>query len=66
MRGTGMSRVDVFSDVVFAFALVLLAVSLTIPKNLQALHQSALAVALTFVSGSIYLWRNRRLYLEDM
>src|SRR5258705_3283627 len=24
------------------------------------------AVALTFVSGSIYLWRNRALYLEDM
>ncbi|HMJ67235.1 MAG TPA: CDP-diacylglycerol--glycerol-3-phosphate 3-phosphatidyltransferase [Candidatus Binatia bacterium] len=24
------------------------------------------AVALTFVSGSIYLWRNRSLYLEDM
>ena len=46
MRGTGMSRVDVFSDVVFAFALVLLAVSLTVPKNLQALHQSALAVVI--------------------
>jgi CDP-diacylglycerol--glycerol-3-phosphate 3-phosphatidyltransferase len=24
------------------------------------------AVALTFVSGTIYLWRNRALYLEDM
>jgi len=33
MRGAGISRIDVFSDVVFAFALVLLAVSLTIPKN---------------------------------
>ncbi len=25
-----------------------------------------LAVALTFVSGSLYLWRNRQLYLQDM
>ena len=24
------------------------------------------AVALTFVSGAIYLWKNRRLYLEDL
>jgi phosphatidylglycerophosphate synthase len=25
-----------------------------------------LAVALTFVSGTIYLWRNREVYLSDM
>jgi len=42
MRGAGMSRIDVFSDVVFAFSLVLLAVSLTVPKNFQAVHEGAL------------------------
>jgi hypothetical protein len=25
-----------------------------------------LSVALTFISGWLYLWRNRALYLEDM
>jgi hypothetical protein len=46
MRGAGMSRLDVFSDVVFAFALVLLAVSLTVPKSFQAVHESALALVI--------------------
>ena len=42
MRGVGMSRIDVFSDVVFAFSFVLLAISLTVPKNFQAIHDHAL------------------------
>src|SRR5258706_14667341 len=42
MRGAGMSRIDVFSDVVFAFSFVLLAISLTVPKNFQAIHDHAL------------------------
>src|SRR5260370_8157041 len=42
MRGAGMSRIDVLSDVVFAFSLVLLAISLTVPKNFQAIHDHAL------------------------
>ena len=46
MRGAGMSRLDVFSDVVFAFALALLAVSLTVPKSFQAVHESALALVI--------------------
>ena len=32
MRGARISRIDIFSDVVFALALVLLAISLTVPK----------------------------------
>jgi hypothetical protein len=42
MRGAGMSRIDVFSDVVFAFSLVLLAVSLTVPKNFPTINNYAL------------------------
>jgi hypothetical protein len=35
MRGAGLSRLDIFSDIVFALALVLLAVSLTVPKTVR-------------------------------
>jgi hypothetical protein len=38
MRGTHISRIDVFSDVVLGFALVLLAVSLAIPKSFTDLR----------------------------
>jgi hypothetical protein len=51
MRGAGISRIDVFSDVVFAFALVLLAVSLTVPRNSRASQESILgflSVAICF------------------
>lgn len=44
MRGAGISRIDVFSDVVFAFALVLLAVSLTVPKNSRGPQESMLGL----------------------
>ena len=37
-----MSRIDVFSDVVFAFALVLLAVSVTVPRNSRVAQESVL------------------------
>ena len=40
LRGTEMSRIDGFSDVVFGFALTLLAVSLEVPKNCTELHAS--------------------------
>jgi hypothetical protein len=40
MRGAGISRIDVFSDVVFAFALVLLAVSLTVPRSSRVPQES--------------------------
>lgn len=38
LRGTAMSRVDGFSDVVFGFALTLLVVSLEVPKTYAELH----------------------------
>ena len=33
LRGTEMSRIDAFSDVVFGFALTLIVVSLDVPKT---------------------------------
>ncbi len=38
LRGTAMSRVDGFSDVVFGFALTILVVSLEVPKTFDELH----------------------------
>jgi hypothetical protein len=35
MRGAGLSRLDIFSDIVFALSLVLLAISLTVPKTVR-------------------------------
>ena len=58
MRGTEMSRVDGFSDVVFGFALTLLIVSLEVPKTYAELHETLrgflpFAVSFTFL---IMLW----------
>lgn len=39
LRGTAMSRLDGFSDVVFGFALTLIVVSLDVPKNFADLHR---------------------------
>lgn len=38
LRGTAMSRIDAFSDVVFGFALTLIVVSLDVPKDFAGLH----------------------------
>lgn len=38
LRGTAMSRIDGFSDVVFGFALTLIVVSLDVPRNFADLH----------------------------
>ncbi len=40
LRGTAMSRVDGFSDVVFGFAITLLVVSLEVPKTYAELHET--------------------------
>jgi uncharacterized membrane protein len=40
LRGTAMSRVDGFSDVVFGFALTLLVVSLEVPHTFEELSRS--------------------------
>lgn len=39
LRGTEMSRLDAFSDVVFGFALTLIVVSLEVPKTYHELHE---------------------------
>lgn len=58
LRGTAMSRIDGFSDVVFGFALTLLIVSLEVPKTYAELHHTfreflPFAVSFTFL---IALW----------
>jgi len=55
MRGTGMSRIDVFSDVVFAFALVLLAVSLTVPKSSSGPQESMLGLVTVAICFAMIL-----------
>ena len=40
LRGTLMSRLDAFSDVVFGFALTLLVVSLEVPHTFPELYAS--------------------------
>jgi hypothetical protein len=49
LRGTAMSRVDGFSDVVFGFALTLIVVSLEVPHTYDELH----AVLLGFLPFSL-------------
>jgi uncharacterized membrane protein len=55
MRGAGISRIDVFSDVVFAFALVLLAVSLTVPKNSRGPQESILGLVIVGICFAMIL-----------
>jgi uncharacterized membrane protein len=40
LRGTHMSRIDAFSDVVFGFAITLLVVSLEVPHTFEELNRS--------------------------
>ena len=42
LRGTAMSRIDGFSDVVFGFALTLLVVSLEVPRTYDQFHAAIL------------------------
>jgi len=55
MRGAGMSRIDVFSDVVFAFALVLLAVSLTIPRSSRVAQEAILGLVTVAICFAMIL-----------
>ena len=72
LRGTAMSRVDAFSDVVFGFALTLLVVSLEVPHTYAELHESFrgfLPFAICFTLLIIF-WYNhfvffRRFGVED-
>jgi len=52
LRGTAMSRVDGFSDVVFGFALTLLVVSLEVPRTYDEFHlalRGSFAFAICFL-----------------
>ncbi len=42
LRGTEMSRIDGFSDVVFGFALTLIVVALEVPRTYEELHRALL------------------------
>ena len=55
VRGAGISRIDVFSDVVFAFALVLLAISLTVPKTARPSQPPLLPLATLAVCFAMIL-----------
>jgi uncharacterized membrane protein len=73
LRGTAMSRVDGFSDVVFGFALTLLVVSLEVPHTFQDLNRSLhgfIPFAICFVM-LILIWYShykffRRYGLHDL
>lgn len=59
LRGTAMSRIDGFSDVVFGFALTLLVVSLEVPRTYNEFHAAILgflpfAVCFFFL---LLIWR---------
>ena len=59
LRGTAMSRIDGFSDVVFGFALTLLVVSLEVPRTYDEFHRALLgflpfAVCFFFL---LLIWR---------
>ncbi|SEF45208.1 Uncharacterized membrane protein [Bryocella elongata] len=45
LRGTAMSRIDAFSDVIFGFALTLIVVSLEVPRTFDELTQVLLGFA---------------------
>jgi hypothetical protein len=58
LRGTEMSRIDGFSDVVFGFALTLLVVSLEVPKTYAEFHAILLGFFPFFICFAflIMLW----------
>lgn len=55
MRGAGISRIDVFSDVVFAFALALLAVSLTVPRSSPVPQESIIGLVTVAICFAMIL-----------
>ncbi len=73
LRGTAMSRLDGFSDVVFGFALTLIVVSLEVPKTYAEFHQllfGFIPFLICFVFLFMVWWSHfrffRRYGLHDM
>jgi hypothetical protein len=71
-RGGDVSRIEGFSDAVFAFALTLLVVSLEVPRNFEGLVRTmegfpAFGVSFVFLMGIWYVHYTffRRYGLED-
>jgi hypothetical protein len=65
LRGTSMSRIDGFSDVVFGFALTLIVVSLEVPKTYTELHQVLLGFvpfAICFIFLIMVWWAHFRFF----
>jgi uncharacterized membrane protein len=65
LRGTAMSRIDGFSDVVFGFALTLIVVSLEVPKTYAEFHETLLGFvpfAICFVFLFMVWWSHFRFF----
>jgi hypothetical protein len=65
LRGTAMSRIDGFSDVVFGFALTLIVVSLEVPHTYDELHKILLGFvpfAICFVFFIMVWWAHFRFF----
>lgn len=73
LRGTAMSRIDGFSDVVFGFALTLIVVSLEVPHTYDELHRvlvGFIPFSICFIFLIMLWWAHfrffRRYGLHDM
>jgi uncharacterized membrane protein len=65
LRGTALSRIDAFSDVVFGFALTLIVVSLEVPKTYAELHELLLGFlpfGICFVFLIMVWWAHFRFF----
>jgi uncharacterized membrane protein len=65
LRGTSMSRIDGFSDVVFGFALTLIVVSLEVPHTYDELHKILVGFVPFFICFVIFImvwWAHFRFF----
>ena len=65
LRGTAMSRIDGFSDVVFGFALTLIVVSLEVPRTYAEMHDVLLGFVPFFICFVFFImvwWAHFRFF----